>query len=141
MPRSVPKSGLMHCRWLFVGALLLTSAASAEPALVLAPPTLQPSSTRARRVRLSCERQRCLVLRVSPRWLAAARVASARTVVPAAVAGFASAQFGRAATAVTAPAAAPPSVGAHVALRDGRELDLQLTPTPTRCAPLLSLRY
>jgi hypothetical protein len=40
-----------------------------------------------------------------------------------------------------APTVAPLGVGTHVALRDGRALDVQLTPTPTRCAPLFSLRY
>ena len=39
------------------------------------------------------------------------------------------------------PTPTPVSVGADVALRGGRALHLQLTPTPTQCAPLLSLRY
>ena len=39
------------------------------------------------------------------------------------------------------PTRPPVSLGADVTLRGGRALHLQLTPTPTQCAPLLSLRY
>jgi hypothetical protein len=131
--RLSPKLG----RGALFGVLLVASAASAEPARVGQRPAPDASSTNAR-VRLSCDKQRCLRLHVSRRWLTAAR---ASTVVPATVASFAPAGPRSSNAAPAAPALRALSVGAHIALRSGRELDLQLTPTPTRCAPLLSLRY
>jgi hypothetical protein len=47
----------------------------------------------------------------------------------------------RARSTANRPTPTPLSLAADVALRGGRALHLQLTPTPTQCAPLLSLRY
>lgn len=129
----------LHGGWIF-GALLIASVAAAQPSLERTP-TLGAKSSHAQQVRLACEKRRCLSLRVAQRWLTAARVLAAGTVVPANVASLAAAGTGQASPLLAAPAVPPLGVGAHIALRDGRALDLQLTPTPTRCAPLLSLRY
>jgi hypothetical protein len=141
MLRSAVKPSWMHAGWIMAGALLVANAGSAEAALVLSQPTLRASPAHRQQVRLACDKQRCLTLRVSQRWLTAARLLGGSTLVPAAVASLATAGPGAAIAPLAAPAVSPPSVGAHIALRAGRELELQLTPTPARCAPLLSLRY
>jgi hypothetical protein len=81
------------------------------------------------------------MLRVSQRWLFAPMRLTARALVPIAIASAAAHSPAAGSASRPAPSATALSVGTDVSLRGGRELSLQLTPTPTRCAPLLSLRY
>jgi hypothetical protein len=142
MPRALLVQALALIREAaLAGALVLGSGdANAQASLSLRRPALL-ASTHAEHIRLGCDKRTCPTLRVSQRWLSAptrlgtpalGSMAVARATVGAAV---------PAGTSTPAPSAIPLSVGAHVTLRRGRELSLQLTPTPTRCAPLLSLRY
>jgi hypothetical protein len=39
------------------------------------------------------------------------------------------------------PSVVPPAVGGELSLGNGRELSLQITPTPRRCAPLVKLTF
>jgi hypothetical protein len=121
-----------------------TSNASAS-ALALTPPVLfKMRDKRSERLRSSwfCSRGEplastgaqtalCFGLTLQPRWsLPATAVRSEPST--------------RARTTQRAPAL-PKSkdfgVGKRIALKSGRELSLQLTPTPAHCAPLLQLTY
>jgi hypothetical protein len=127
------------------GTLVVASSASANVALTLTQPALLGASPSPRalswtpHVRLACAR-RCPSLRLAPRWLAALPQLALGVVAPATVSAGVTSLAG-ASQLPASGAAAPLSVGAHVALGGGRELNLQLTPTPGRCAPLFSLTY
>jgi hypothetical protein len=116
-------------------------------ALVLTPPVLlsKTPTKRSERLRLSwsCSRAQrrastgaqmepCFGLTLQPRWSlrATAEHGEPRTAAP---------------TTQRSVSALPKrnafGVGKRIALKSGRELSLQLTPTPTRCAPLLQLTY
>jgi hypothetical protein len=138
---------------LFTLALLPIHAASAQQALTLPAPTLLAAQAhREHRPRLCATGAPCsLTLRLSlpaasPPDFARARTRALRPRLnraPLSAFGASAASSPRAASSTLlrfTPQVAP-GVGKRVTLRGGRELSLQLTPTPTRCAPLLSVRY
>ncbi|HTU63194.1 MAG TPA: hypothetical protein VMF89_32260 [Polyangiales bacterium] len=115
--------------------------AEADPALaplLLAPPAQLSAHFRdAQRLRLACsEQEECLSLKLSPAW-------RAPRSTPAPLTRVSNPSHPRAErTGALRPAKSVPfSVGKRVALKSGRELSLQLTPTPTRCAPLFQVTY
>lgn len=124
----------LHC----ARAEAQAGAASAAGFALTPPALLRAPTQRGERIRLVCTAQgACLGLSISSwrahapstrerRWRRA--VARAAPITPA--------QPLRA-----LPVRSGPDLGKRVALGAGRELSLQLTPTPTRCAPLFKITY
>jgi hypothetical protein len=123
------------------GARAEAQAGTAPAAgFALTPPSLlRAGAQRGLRVRLVCSAQgACLGLSIFSSWrehspntrerLWQGAVSRAAPITPA--------QPVRA-----LPVKSTPDVGKRVELGEGRELSLQLTPTPTRCAPLFKITY
>jgi hypothetical protein len=108
------------------GLALSWRVSAAAQSFVLSPPSLL-GGTETGAPGLCARMTECFTLRVSSLHV------RARATVP-------SGRTGASTTAAPPPRSAV-SLGADFALRGGRALHLQLTPTPTQCAPLLSLRY
>jgi hypothetical protein len=123
---------------LCVSAEARTGAASAA-GFALTPPSLLRAGPEERnqRVRLVCSRRgNCLGLTFFASWRepALTNLAGVSAVPPTATVPAA-----RPARAL--PAASVPGMGKRFALKEGRVLSLQLTPTPVRCAPLFEISY